>query len=788
MLTTDEFAVAVVQVTARQRVALAAGEFTTTVVQVPQVADAQLTGGGDQAVGVVQVAHGAAEVDGNGAAEQRAAVLVVQARRVDVQVLAGVDQSLVLIVELAGNPKFETGATGQGAAVVVQATGLHIDVGRRDQAFDVGQRLLHAQGHGLIAEQFAVAVVEAVGRQRERLGTGYFAVAVVHLGEVFQHQCRGIDQTVLVIQLTVIQVQGQRRVTGELPAIVLVEAADTDRQGLVAGDPAFAAVIDLTGVEAQAVEAGQFAALVVHRPRGGDAQGLTGVHQPRHVIQRGHAQRRGGQARELASAVVQVTEGGVEMTGTGDQTVAVEDLIGREVEIAAAQHPAVVLVVQSPDGDVGGLPGAQRAALIVQGLAGVNRQIAAGHHALASVGEILRIQVHITAGIAAGIGVDPGFDDAVVGQYTTGRQRDAVPGGEGLLVGQVALGLHVDGGAGVDRATRIETGGFDIDGACGRGLRQAEMAVGVELDITTAGGQVAIEFHPDPGLGTHQFDRPGVHATQRRGVDRQLWFGTAVIGAGGGVEAVGVDVVATGDDGQVLRLNLGVDLRAAGDDFKLVDVVGVQPGAVDGDAALIDLEAIQTTTTVQHRFAGGQGHARGVDEAAAVATDAVGVGHDDPCRLPRHFGVTAQLAGAAADHFVEDGLRGDPVGQVGVADDDPAQLRRAGLVGDVVEDDALGADVVIVKLVMRQPRAVGRGDLDNRHPVARLPEAGAGRSHHDPVGLGPYRLPEHDVGQQERQPALGHAPEVLTVFDRSRGLASEEGVVANVHVSVLEEA
>jgi hypothetical protein len=55
----------------------------------------------------------------------------------------------------------------------------------------------------------------------------------------------------------VIQIQGQQRATGELSAIVLVEAVDGGRQGLVAGDPTLVAVIDLTGVDVQAVEAGQ---------------------------------------------------------------------------------------------------------------------------------------------------------------------------------------------------------------------------------------------------------------------------------------------------------------------------------------------------------------------------------------------------------------------------------------------------------------------------------------------------------------------------------------------------
>ena len=103
-----------------------------------------MSGGGDQAFGVIQVAHGATEIDGNRATQQRSTVLVVQTRGVDAQVVGGVDQPLVLIVELAINPKVEASTTGEGAAVVVQAAGLYVDICRSDQAFDIGQRLLHA--------------------------------------------------------------------------------------------------------------------------------------------------------------------------------------------------------------------------------------------------------------------------------------------------------------------------------------------------------------------------------------------------------------------------------------------------------------------------------------------------------------------------------------------------------------------------------------------------------------------------------------------------------------------
>ncbi|MNL04623.1 hypothetical protein D3C87_1251950 [compost metagenome] len=271
---------------------------------------------------------------------------------------------------------------------------------------------------------------------------------------------------------------------------------------------------------------------------------------------------------------------------------------------------------------------AEGAALVVQRLCGRDRQVATGNHTLARIAKILRAQADIAIGVAAVIGIDPGFDDAVVGQLAAGTQGDAVAGGEGLLVGQVALGLDVDGSAGVNRSARIKTARLDLDRAAGRSLDHAQLTIGVELNVAAAGDQFAVELHPDPGFGAHQFDRPGVHPAQRRRVDGQLRFGAAVIGAGRGVEAVGVDVVTTGNDGQVVGLNFGVDFGAASDDFEAVDVIGVQPGAVNGNAALIHLKTVQATIAVEYRFAGGQRHARSIDETAAVAADAIRVSHD----------------------------------------------------------------------------------------------------------------------------------------------------------------
>src|SRR3546814_16250746 len=72
-----------------------------------------------------------------------------------------------------------------------------------------------------------------------------------------------------------------------------------------------------------------------------------------------------------------------------------------------------------------------------------------------------------------------------------------------------------------------------------------------------------------------------------------LRFGAAVVGTGGGVEGGGIDVIASGNNRQVFRLDLGVDLGAAGDDFEVVDVVGVEACAFDGADAFIKLNTIQ---------------------------------------------------------------------------------------------------------------------------------------------------------------------------------------------------
>ncbi|CRM09953.1 hypothetical protein [Pseudomonas sp. 58 R 3] len=482
-----------------------------------------------------------------------------------------------------------------------------------------------------------------------------------------------------------------------------------------------------------------------------------------------------------------LTDHGGQRPVTGNQpTLGVLQAIGRDSQAAVAENTAFVLVVDCGGGNLGVLFGTQCAALVVQRL-GIHVQRAAGNHTGAGVGDGLAAQAHVARGVASVVGVDAGFNDVAVGQRAAAGQRNAVTGSQTLAVGKVALGVHVKGGTGIHRPFGVQACGVDVDRAAGGSLRQAQMPIGIELDITTTGRQRAVELHTHTGFGAHQFDCTGVHAAQGAGVDGQLGFGAAVVGPHSGFEAFGVDVVAPGDHGQLTGVDLCVDLGRAGDDFEAVDVAGVQAFAVDGHGAAVHLVVVQATDVVHHRLAGGQGHVGRVDKPATAARDAVRVGDDHLGRLPRHFGVTTQLARAAAVDFVEDDVRRAAL-EVGVADDVTAQLGVGHRARGVVEDHAVGADVVVLELVVGQATAIRGGDVHHRHAIARLADAGGRVAHHNAFGLGQQRLPEQRVDQDQHQPALGQAEERVAALQGSRRLAGQKGKVANIHGQILVAA
>nr|WP_230123798.1 hypothetical protein [Pseudomonas sp. Bi70] len=195
-------------------------------------------------------------------------------------------------------------------------------------------------------------------------------------------------------------------------------------------------------------------------------------------------------------------------------------------------------------------------------------------------------------------------------------------------------------------------------------------------------------------------------------------------------------------------MDIGVDLGAAGDQVELVDVAGIEAGAFDGDVAAVDVEALEATV-LNLRCTGAQGRARGVDEPAAIAGDAMGVGDDDMGALPGHFRVALELAAVATGHLVEDDARGTAF-EIRVAIDVAAQLARHESLGAIVEDQPLLADVVVGELVVRQAAAIGRGDIHHRHAIAGLADAGVATGSGVDCQLGSdgaHRIEQHDADE-----------------------------------------
>ena len=371
VLAADQLAVVVIEVAAGECKALLAGDFAALVVQVAQVVDVQRTGGGDQATGVVQVAARRAEIQGDGAAQQRSAVLVVQRGGLDIEALGGVDQAVSLVVQQAVDGQVQGVAAGQGAALVVEAGGAHVEGRRGDQAFEVAQRLLHAHGQCLAAQQFAVAVVQAVGGEDKGLGTGDFPALVVHFVEVAEHQQRCADQAVAVVQLAVIEVQVQRAVT-EQQAALLVQAGDVGGQSLVAGDAAGVLVGHLGGRQLEGIAAGQVPALaVIERARAETHRALATDVAALAVIQAGAVQTEAGVGDQLTALVIDHTQAvQAEWTGTGQAALAIVQAGGAHRQCAFAVDRTAEVGQGTVEADIHCRQGTDRPAAVVQGLAG----------------------------------------------------------------------------------------------------------------------------------------------------------------------------------------------------------------------------------------------------------------------------------------------------------------------------------------------------------------------------------------------------------------------------------
>lgn len=104
----------------------------------------------------------------------------------------------------------------------------------------------------------------------------------------------------------------------------------------------------------------------------------------------------------------------------------------------------------------------------------------------------------MTIGVAAVVCVYPGFNHTGIGQPAAAAQADAVTGSEALAIDQVFGGLYGDLRTGINRALGIETFGLYIDGITRRDFSQGQLAIGVDLDVTCAGGKIPASFTPTP--------------------------------------------------------------------------------------------------------------------------------------------------------------------------------------------------------------------------------------------------------------------------------------------------
>ena len=508
-----QLAAAVIQDTANRQAALAAGAQGA---QLPALV-AQAGGGNIQGAGAFDQAT---VVEGTQQAEVDLLTGdlpgVIDAAATEAHALAG-EYTAITVVEDTGVDQRIARLGRELAPGVVQAADREVQAGvfAVDQAIVV---VLHqaagVQGQPSVCRQGAAVAVVQAGRQHRQQGlAGEFAALVVEGCNTFDRQRAGAGQLAVAVDQVGQQVEGQCAVAGQAAGAV-VQAVAAQGEGAGAVDGAALAVVE-RAAEGQGLRAsaGNHAFIAVIQAVAGHAEGVVADHH--------------------AALVIDLCNVGLQRAIADDFALAVVQRSGGQLGAAAGQQAAFVAVIHSAGGDVQGLSGADDAALVIQGLAGLGGGGTAGNHTTV-VADIAGVEADVAGGGAGVIGIYAGFDHAVVGQLAAAAQAHRVAGCEAFLGVQVAAGFHRQGGAGVGRALGVEARRLDVDRATGRGLRHAQVPVGIELDIARAGRQSTVQFHPDTGLGAHQLDRAGIHAAQGRGVNRKLRLGAAIVGTRGG--------------------------------------------------------------------------------------------------------------------------------------------------------------------------------------------------------------------------------------------------------------
>ncbi|PAV86083.1 hypothetical protein WR25_15010 [Diploscapter pachys] len=400
---------------------------------------------------------------------------------------AGAGNLAVAVVDGCARDQCQARLAGDHAALVVQGQGADIQAVGRHQAIEVVEQLVEAHGQGLFAVELAARVVEAAARQGEGALAEDLAMLVVDIGDLAQAQLVGGDLAVAVVQLAMVQVQGQRGDAAQVTAL-LVEPADIDADCLVAADMTALAVVQGLGAQVEGGLAGDPASAVVHQPLAGDGDAAVGQDLASAVVQAAEVQGQGIEAGQFAGLVVQMGPGGVQRALAGDlATVAVEQLATGEGHAPVGEDLALLAVVQGRGVDAEVAPGTEAAALVVQAAAGGDAQVAAGDQALVAVVHRTGADLQVGAGHALTIDVDTRLDTAKVAQLAASVQLYLAPGGQPLAVDQLAAAVQLQLLAGMHRALRIDSRRLQAYVAAGAGLGHVQLAVGLELDIAAAG-------------------------------------------------------------------------------------------------------------------------------------------------------------------------------------------------------------------------------------------------------------------------------------------------------------
>ncbi|VVM90638.1 hypothetical protein PS631_02825 [Pseudomonas fluorescens] len=677
----------------------------------------------DHALAVVQ----AKRAELNIASRFEAPALVLQLTVADFHEQPGLDRAegAAAVVELAGNHLHGLGR-GEGAGDVAEAVGVQVEGIAGAERAAVVEHFAGSDGHGAASSQGAATVVQALRvahLQSAAVGGDHGAAAGVQVTAVEQHlPALGLA----VGKLGLLRADLQGAITGQGAAVTVDFAgADVEFAATSVLDLAFA-VGQGACVEAELAGVAGDAAVAVVELAGDFDEACcgAGLDQFTAVV------------RELVGVDLQVADidlGAVAAhgcAGFGVEAASAVDGARAEVKVAVVGGQVEVAGVAAAVAEV------DRVALQIKGAAGV---------VLAVGGNLLSLDRE--RGLAAGgtLGVNAGCQQRVAAAVEFGRVDVQIAlSGQLAGVGDRALAAGVQVAFGVQAAAVVHCRGTGHAGrpSTADGALVEQLAVGADHHVTGHGADLPGVAYANPGLGTDQLDLAGVHAAQLGDVDGHLGLGAVVLGQGGGLGIVGVDLITPGGDLEVVGPDPGVDLDAARDQVGVVAVAGIQ--ALAGNAQGATFDAVAGDAPVLHlRAAGGQGRAVGIDEAAAVTGDPGRVGDDHFGALAGDFDIATQLARVARIDFVEDDLGTAPA-KVRVALDPAAQLGFA-VADRVVEDRATAVDVELAVVVARHPAGARRADVDLRRAVGAV-------DHHRLLPAG-----RATVGDDASGPGRGHA-------------------------------